>query len=106
MFAVANARKKYQLRVETYSGTAGDSLTHHRGYPFTTKDQVNDGYDGNCAKEFKGAWWYIACDSSNLNGFYHHGRHALYADGVNWFRWKGYHYSAKRAEMKVRPVEF
>ena len=87
-------------------GTAGDSFTQHHGYPFSTVDQDNDSYDGNCAKELRGAWWYLACHSSNLNGYYHRGKHSSYADGVNWYHWKGYHYSARRAEMKIRPVKF
>ena len=89
-----------------FSGTAGDSLSTHRGYPFTTKDQDNDIWSGNCAVSYKGAWWYNACHHSNLNGVYHHGQHSSNADGVNWYHWKGYKYSAKRAEMKIRPVKF
>ena len=86
-------------------GTAGDSLSGHRGYPFSTKDQDNDSWGSNCAVSYKGAWWYGACHASNLNGVYHHGAHSSYADGVNWYTWKGYHYSVKRAEMKIRPVK-
>ena len=89
-----------------YSGTAGDSLSSHRGYPFTTKDQDNDRSSANCAVYRKGAWWYTFCHDSNLNGLYHHGKHSSFADGVNWFHWKGDKYSAKRAEMKIRPVKF
>jgi len=89
-----------------FSGTAGDALSYHRGHPFTTKDQDNDSSSRNCAVWFKGAWWYKYCHHSNLNGQYHHGKHSSYADGVNWYYWKGYNYSAKRAEMKIRPVNF
>jgi len=90
-----------------FPGTAGDSLSGHRGYPFTTKDQDNDSSSGsNCAVSFKGAWWYTSCHASNLNGVYHHGAHSSYADGVNWYHWKGHKYSAKRAEMKIKPVKF
>ncbi|KAL9985715.1 hypothetical protein ACROYT_G008153 [Oculina patagonica] len=106
MFAVTSERTKYQLSLGTYSGKAGDSLSGHRGYPFSTKDQDNDVYSGgNCAVMYKGAWWYTKCHGSNLNGVYHHGAHKSYADGVNWHAWKGYHYSAKRAEMKIKPVK-
>ena len=86
-----------------FIGTAGDSLSGHRGVPFSTKDQDNDSWSSSCAVANKGAWWYGACHSSNLNGVYHHGPHSSYADGVNWYTWKGYKYSAKRAEMKIRP---
>ena len=89
-----------------FLGNAGDSLSGHHGYAFSTKDRDNDSSGGNCAVSFKGAWWYAACHSSNLNGIYHHGKHSSYADGVNWSSWKGQHYSVKRAEMKIRPVNF
>ena len=89
-----------------FSGTAGDSLSYHRGHPFTTKDQDNDGNDrSNCAVLRKGAWWYYGCNNSNLNGYYHNGKHSGF-DGVNWGTWRGYSYSVKRAEMKIRPVLF
>ena len=41
------------------------------------------------------------------NGYYYHGSHvkSLYR-GINWEGWKGHSYSAKRAEMKIRPVDF
>ena len=89
-----------------FSGTAGDSLSYHRGYPFSTKDQDNDVNSSNCAMTYKGAWWYNSCHYSNLNGLYHHGKHSSHADGVNWYHWKGHYYSVKRAEMKIRPVSF
>ena len=90
---------------DLFLGTAGDSLSRHRGQPFSTKDQDNDNWSSNCAVSYKGAWWYGSCHASNLNGVYHHGAHSSYADGVNWHAWKGYNYSAKRAEMKIRPVK-
>ena len=89
-----------------FPGNAGDSLSHHRDSPFSTKDRDNDGRSGsNCAISFKGAWWYQSCYYSNLNGLYHRGRHSSY-DGVNWYNWKGNYYSVKRAEMKLKPVNF
>ena len=91
-----------------FSGSAGDSLASHRSYPFTTKDQDNDSSSNrSCAVTFKGAWWYSDCHHSNLNGLYHQGgEHWSYADGINWGSWKGHYYSMKRAEMKIRPVNF
>lgn len=90
-----------------FSGTAGDSLARHRGHAFTTKDQDNDSWRrGNCAVEYKGAWWYEQCHHSNLNGVYHNGRHSSYADGVNWYHWRGHNHSVKKAEMKIRPISF
>ena len=85
-------------------GTAGDSLGYHRGSAFSTKDRDNDNNSGNCAAGTKGAWWYNNCNNSNLNGLYLHGQHSSAWGGVLWYHWKGHSYSAKRAEMKIRPV--
>ena len=88
-------------------GTAGDSLTWHSGMQFTTRDRDHDkSTDGNCAQFYKGAWWYNACLSSNLNGVYYHRQQTTYADGVNWKTWGGLYYSASRTEMKLRPTGF
>ena len=88
-----------------FLGTAGDSLAWHHNMPFSTKDQDNDKAGLSCAKKHEGAWWYNKCHRSNLNGRYLSGDHSSYANGVNWNRWKGLYYSAKRAEMKTKPVE-
>ena len=69
---------------------------------FSTNDNDNDQYNGNCAQKYKGAWWYSACHTSNLNGFYLNGPHSSHGDGVNWKVFRGYHYSLKRSEMKVK----
>lgn len=86
----------YTLIVMGYSGDAGDSLAHHSQMNFSTKDTYH------CAVTYKGAWWYNSCHESNLNGLYHPGPHASYADGVNWKHAKGYHYSFMFTEMKLR----
>ena len=111
-FAIGDGSTWYKLAVSTYSGTAGDSFSAHNGYKFSTKDQDNDVASGsNCALIYHGAWWYNRCHSSNLNGLYHTpGPHASYADGVNWYAWKGrasdgYHNSLARTMMLVRPLE-
>ena len=71
---------------------------------FSTKDKDNDpSAIYNCAQTFKGAWWYRDCHRSNLNGLYLKGTHSTFADGVNWHSFRGYYYSLKRAEMKVKP---
>jgi len=102
-FEVGSERTKYQLSIGNYSGTAGNSLDHHIGSPFSTRDQDNDNYSGNCAVSYKGAWWYNNCQHSNLNGIYHHGHYVGY-DGLRWYYWRKDNLSAKRTEMKIRPV--
>ena len=69
-FQVGNAVTKYTLHVSGYGGNAGDSLSNHDGMKFSTYNQDNDVYSGNCAARFKGAWWYGCCHHSNLNGLY------------------------------------
>ena len=108
-FSVGDSVSKYTLSVSGYSGTAGDSLsagtsnTVHDGQQFSTRDQDNDAdSDANCAERFKGGWWYNSCHSSNLNGPYLGGPHSSFADGVNWRTWRGYNYSLKFTEMKLR----
>ena len=80
-------------------------MERHNGMKFTTEDVDNDIFvNGNCAHKFKGAWWYNKCHSSNLNGHNLAVNTTSYADGVIWFQFKGYHYSLKTSEMKVRPT--
>ncbi|XP_020628699.1 angiopoietin-related protein 7-like [Orbicella faveolata] len=104
-FDVASENSKYKLSLGTYSGTAGDSLSYHRGSAFSTKDRDNDKYSGSCATIRKGAWWFNSCNQSDLNGVYYHGQHSSPWAGVQWYHWKGEKYSAKRAEMKIKPVK-
>ena len=78
-------------------------LTFCSDMQFSTRDSDNDIQpDVNCAQLFKGAWWYSDCHHSNLNGLYLNGSHLSFAIGVNWFPFKGYQYSLKRTEMKVK----
>ena len=87
-----------------FSGTAGDSLSYHRGSPFSTKDRDNDADSGNCASKFTGAWWYKSCYHSNLNGQYVNDKND--GKGMAWYYWKRNHNSVKRSEMKIRPKDF
>ena len=98
-FNIGNSTTNYTITV--YSGDAGDSLAYHNGRKFSTKDRDNDLNGGNCAVGFGGAWWYNSCHFSNLNGVYLGEPHESYADGIEWYHWKGYHYSLKFTEMKL-----
>ena len=69
---------------------------------FSTNDNDNDVWANSCAQTYKGAWWYAICHDSNLNGLYLNGPHSSFADGVNWKAFRGYQYSLKRTEMKVK----
>ena len=75
---------------------------------FSTKDVDNDLYKpDNCAVLSGGAWWYHSCTWANLNGLYRRGtynpRPGYLSEGVKWVTFRGYHYSLKRTEMKLKP---
>ena len=76
-------------------------LTYHNGRKFSTKDQDNDASPVNCAAQpaVQGAWWYGDCRESNLNGVYRNG-----ADNGTMM-W-GNSFLIKKAEMKIRPMDF
>ena len=97
--------QKYMLHVNRYYGDAGDSLSYHSARYFSTKDSDNDSYNyGNCAEKYEGGWWYHNCVTSCLNGLYLEGAHDSYANGVNWFTFRGLQYSLAKTEMKMRSI--
>ncbi|XP_023484514.1 tenascin isoform X4 [Equus przewalskii] len=102
-FSVGDAKTRYKLKVEGYSGTAGDSMAYHNGRSFSTYDKDTDSAITNCALSYKGAFWYKNCHRVNLMGRYGDNNHS---QGVNWFHWKGHEYSIQFAEMKLRPSNF
>lgn len=61
-----------QQYLQDFDFLIGDSLINgHNGMYFSTKDRKNDMHTSeNCAKEYKGGWWYSDCHNSNLNGPY------------------------------------
>ena len=101
-FRIADESHGYRLSFTGYSGTAGDSLTPHYGRKFSTYDRDNDIDEAHCAVIHKGAWWYSACHQSNLNGQYLSGSHTSNADGIEWYRWHGLHYSLKETMMMIK----
>uniref|UniRef100_A0A8C8ZXE8 Fibrinogen C-terminal domain-containing protein n=1 Tax=Prolemur simus TaxID=1328070 RepID=A0A8C8ZXE8_PROSS len=102
-FKVEGEADKYKLVLGAFvEGNAGDSLTYQNNHPFSTKDQDNDISGENCAVLYHGAWWHASCHWSNLNGLYLGGSHGSFANGINWKTGKGYNYSYKVSEMKVR----
>ncbi|KAM6396528.1 tenascin-N [Pluvialis apricaria] len=99
-FQVASSRDRYRLSVGNYRGNAGDAMTYHNGWKFTTWDRDNDVALSNCALTHHGAWWYKNCHLANLNGKYGESKHS---EGVNWEPWKGHEFSIPFTEMKIRP---
>ncbi|XP_061541460.1 fibrinogen-like protein 1 [Phycodurus eques] len=118
-FQVADEKDNYRLTFGTYTGTAGDALSgnyqagvsdwaSHQGIQFSTYDKDNDNYQGSCAQEDKGGWWFNKCHSAHLNGKYYPGGYysGLTDDGVVWYTWRGWWHSLKTAIMKLRPDDF
>ncbi|XP_033635483.1 tenascin-R-like isoform X1 [Asterias rubens] len=103
-FSIADVSGIYKLAVGSYSGTAGDSLSVQNNQPFSTKDRDNDAWYRSCAQTYHGAWWYRDCHFSNLNGEYLRGTTTVYARGAVWRTWRGYRYSLRTSEMKIRPT--
>ncbi len=103
-FQMQDEAGKYKLSVGGYTGNAGNAFWGHDGYNFTTYDQDNDTYSGNCATSFHGAWWYSACHGSNLNGKYLPGTHLSYADGMEWSTFRGQYEGMMETKMMIRPT--
>ena len=109
-FRISSEEDQYRLHIHRYHGNAGDSLTsdwgNHDNQPFSTYDRDNDErfYD-NCAKHYRGAWWFKSCFESHLNGqYYHKGEHDSYfiRDGVQWNSIH-IHSSLKETRMMIKP---
>ncbi|EHA99730.1 Tenascin-N [Heterocephalus glaber] len=100
LFQVASPKERYKLTVGKYRGTAGDALTYHNGWKFTTFDRDNDIALSNCALTHHGGWWYKNCHLANPNGKYGETKHS---EGVNWKPWKGHEFSIPYVELKIRP---
>ncbi|XP_018411041.1 PREDICTED: tenascin-N-like [Nanorana parkeri] len=101
-FSVGSSKDRYKLTVGDYSGTAGDALTYHNGWKFTTWDKDNDIALTNCALSHQAAFWYKNCHLANPNGRYGDNNHSM---GVNWEPWKGHEFSIQFIELKIRPLD-
>ncbi|GFR71802.1 tenascin-R [Elysia marginata] len=99
-FSIADEQNKYTISLGVYDGTAGgDSLAVHRGKSFTTFDQDNDEWSGNCAVQYTGAWWYEHCHDSNLNGKWAQNANK----GPRWGHFSGAN-AVSFTEMKIRKI--
>ncbi|GFO19995.1 angiopoietin-related protein 1 [Plakobranchus ocellatus] len=97
-FAVESESNKYRLRIGSYSGNAGDSLSYHNGQKFSTFDKDNDESSrGHCARSEEGGWWYGSCDDVDLNSKWNGGKNK----GLEWNKLTGSD-SSSFSEMKIR----
>ena len=98
-FSISDVADGYRLTVSGYRGNAWDCLGQHSGAKFTTFDENHNSSSSNFAVKYRGAWWYKSVQlCANLNGVYDSGR----THGFVWEKWRGYHYSLKFSEMKIR----
>ena len=85
----------------------GNAIGQFEGMRFSAIETNNDVHgSSHCAQLYKGGWWYKACHGANLNGKYLGGVTTEYATGMCWQPWRGYYYSLKTSEMKIRPASF
>ena len=68
-FSVGSASEEYPLTVGGFTRVGTDRFASHplNGMKFTTPDNDNDKYGGNCAASFKSGWWYNSCYHININ---------------------------------------
>merc|ERR1719187_228917 len=111
-FTVGPADTGYRLGLSNFSeaSTLGDSLTGSEsgdGKKFSTSDNDNDLWSGNCALKYAGAWWYDSCQKANLNAW-NYGEQRTNSDargiywkfggerGYGWVTWRGVRIKIRR----------
>ncbi|KAK0134173.1 Fibrinogen gamma chain [Merluccius polli] len=125
MFRIGTEEDKYRLFYAYHlGGTAGDAFdgfdfgddpsdkiyTAHSGAQFSTPDNDNDKYDGNCALQSGSGWWMNRCHAAHLNGrYYQGGRYTekdsgAFDNGITWVTWHDRWYSLKETTMKIIPI--
>ncbi|XP_014101428.1 fibrinogen C domain-containing protein 1 [Bactrocera oleae] len=102
-FVVGSEADGFVLKtVGDYKGNAGDYFQNHEGSKFSTYDRDNDQKDDdNCAKKWRGGWWYNCCYWSNLNGDYTKGNSG---QGIVWIGISRDE-SLKFVQMMIRPTQ-
>ena len=101
-FEISNEADGYRLQIDGYSGTAGDSMTHHNNKQFTTKDRDQDAWHSNCAVTYQGAWWHSACHVSNLNGLYPLSTPSTSPTYMSWLGMHNEYGGVIFSEMKIK----
>ena len=88
-FSVGSTSEEYPLTVGGFTGVGTDRFLYYIGMKFSTADNDNDKWSGNCAGSGKSGWWYKSCGSnSNIN------RQPPHVAGSVLF-----------SEMKIRPKD-
>ena len=71
-FSVGPESGNYKLSVGDYNrgSTVPDMMAYHNGMMFSTYDRDNDKNSGECARSWKGGWWYNNCFDAKPTGVY------------------------------------
>ncbi len=107
LFYIEDEANKYTLKLEGHSGTLGDALLSWAvNKPFSTFDEDNDDWSGNCARTYISGWWHKECYWGQLNEPYciHGSDPPQYGIGIIWRGWKDEYYSMKYARMRIKPT--
>ncbi|KFB48402.1 AGAP004996-PA-like protein [Anopheles sinensis] len=101
-FSIGSSSDFYPiLKLEGFSGPAGNSFDVVGGVLFSTYDLDLDNSEINCAVNNRGGWWYTECGDSNLNGLYLKGLTGG-TTGMSWRTFRGPNYSLKKSRMMVK----
>ena len=101
IFEISNEANGYKLKVDGYSGTAGDSLTFHNGMKYTTKDRDNDASGQNSAIVYHSAWWHVSGHRANLNGIFPPDNNIHDPKYMSWYYFNNHHGRIIYSEMKI-----
>ena len=66
-FSVGSASEEYPLIIGGFTGVGTDLFKNHNKHNFSTPDNDNDIYFGNCASLWKSGWWHTNCISIDMN---------------------------------------
>ncbi|BFG04842.1 angiopoietin-related protein 7-like [Drosophila madeirensis] len=110
---IGNESEGFSLKIlGSYTGTAGDSLTYHKGQMFSTFDRDNDlSSNMKCAQHHLAGWWFKSCTQSNLNApylDYLHNVTRIPSDATRYISWNTFGRShgerpLKFVQMMIRP---
>ena len=99
-FEISNETEGYKLKIDGYSGNAGDSLSILNKMQFTIKNVIIDPGTGLPIAN-NGAWWYNGNLGSNLNGIFPQIRREEF-EFMSWSSWTGRNGRIVFSEMKIK----
>ncbi|XP_069128594.1 fibrinogen-like protein A [Argopecten irradians] len=104
-FSLSSEMDGYRLTATDTTGNVYDALSYHTGHRFSTFDSDNEIWNCcSCAEAHHGAWWYVECVDSNLNGLYQEDKGDDIADSMLWYKvFNGrFHVPMKKARMMIK----